>query len=171
MSEEQEIHTKVPISQNGANLKLEISRSAEMEQLQERNIELEKELVELKLSTGSIPKGDKNTVTWDQNNNGHNFQNVESLPVEMITANSEEELITILQARAKKGDPDAKTAINQLYKKALEKPLNLEFEGASKDLFLSEKPIREHMTNEEKAKASQFNKDLKLKRANWRNLK
>ena len=109
--------------------------------------------------------------SWEQNKYGSTFQgDSESLPLELIKADSPETLIQILNKRT---DKDAKLALNKMNAKLIKsgKGLNIEFEGSSKDFLKSPLPISDNLEDSERERRERINDKLKRNRTNWKNLK
>jgi hypothetical protein len=93
------------------------------------------------------------------------------LPIEMISAETPEELIAIANKKAQQGDKDSQHVLSQFTKKLVKgKGIDMEFEGDIRDFLRQEPIIRENDSNEVKfAKQAKIDR-LKRNRTNWREL-
>ena len=130
--------------------------------------DLQKAKVESRGERPKAPKGGDG-ITWQQNQFGSTYKSdAEGVPVEMISADSPETLIQILNSRT---DPEAKQALNKMAKKVTSKSWEMEFNGSSKD-FLRHEPIINENDSSEVIAAKQAKIDrLRKNRTNWRNIK
>jgi len=112
------------------------------------------------------------TARWDSNqvNGKIQLDKNSDLPLEYISCENVNDLISVVESKAKSGDKPSQEFLSKITSKMIRSPkaLDLTFEGSSKDFLRQEKKINLGDSEEVRQKKEEFNDNLRKNRTNWR---
>ncbi len=152
------------MSEQNKNIKIVVDRSEELKQAQAtidqlnqkigsqeellkkylvEDAEKERKKAEYAIDRKPAPMGDPTQTAPLEEHLVRNLDFENSEILDMMRFPSVEKVIETTELLANKGNPQAKSAMKILTRKALQKPLDMTFKGSIKDMVKSEVPIGE----------------------------